>query len=133
MTTTGLKGQIQKFATADARLNAELSPLVREGVHEVGDLAKQNFGWSSQIPGQEFETASFLTGTVGFSEVGYPHKGKVHTFEGDGTAPSPFDAPVYGGPGVHQMMTRPGLGPAARAVHPKFIAAARAAVHRAFS
>jgi hypothetical protein len=133
MTTTGLKALTQKFATADARMAAELAPVVAEGVHLIGEQAKSNASFSSQIPGQEHETSAFLSGTVGFTELGYPHAGKVATFEGDGVAPAPFMAQVYGGPGEHEMMSHPFLGPAAEAEREPFKAAVAVAVRQVLS
>lgn len=133
MSTTGLAAAIARFKGADARLEAELEPVVASGVHRIGEQAKSNAGFSSTIPGQEFESNSFLTGTVGFHEMSYPHGGKVRVFEGDGVAPEPFDAMVYGGPGVHQMMTHPFLGPAAEQERAAFVAETSAAVRKALS
>jgi hypothetical protein len=133
MTTTGLNESIARFREADARIKAALEPVVAHGIHQIGEAAKQADSWSSRIAGQEFEHVGFLSGEVGFHELGFPHAGMVRAFEGDGVAPEPFHPKVYGGPGVSDAMTRPALGPATEAERPVLLAEVAAAVQKALS
>jgi hypothetical protein len=119
MTTAGLQEQIQKYRTADARMKVAFEPVIAAHVHEIGQQAQAN-AYSPRIAGQEFEASSFLSGTVGFHELGFPHAGMVRAFEGDGVAPEPFHPLVYGGPGVSDAMTHPALGPAVEADRERF-------------
>lgn len=132
MEVSGIRDLVRRLGRADAELTAELRPAVLHAASLVGRKAEANAGFSSAIPGLEFERASFSStsggAVVGFHERGFPHAGEVRVYEGDGVSPEPFRHPVFGGPGWAAGMTHPFLGPAAEDERAAVLAEIRAAV-----